>query len=275
MLTRRNLMAAAVALMFAPTPSHADDKSFVLATTTSTENSGLLDSLIPRFTNDSGITIKVVAVGTGQALELGRRGDAAALLTHDRVGEDMFVVEGHGTDRRDVMFNDFIIIGPSDDPAGVVGSATIKNALSHLSNSSAQFVSRGDDSGTHRKELRLWEQAEIEVNRQQSWYIETGSGMGQTIITAMELGAYTLSDRATWAKFGDKDDYIIAFEQSPPLFNPYSSLLVTHEALSPAQADFAKQWHDWLTSPDGQKAIEDYRYNGQQLFFVGAPISPG
>lgn len=275
MLTRRFLMAVAAAFILAPTISLADNKSFVLATTTSTENSGLLDSLIPQFTKDTGIAIKVVAVGTGQALELGRRGDAAALLTHDRAGEDKFVAEGYGTDRRDVMYNDFIVIGPADDPARVLGSSTIKNALSRLRNSSAQFISRGDDSGTHRKELRLWEQARIEVNRQASWYIETGSGMGQTIITAMEIGAYTLSDRATWAKFGDKEDYIIAFQQSPPLFNPYSSLLVTHEALSPPQAEFARQWHDWLTSPDGQKAIEGYRYKGQQLFFVGAPISPG
>lgn len=275
MLTRRRLLALAAALLLAPTPSHADDKSFVLATTTSTENSGLLDYLIPKFTRESGIKVKVVAVGTGQALELGRRGDAAALLTHDRVGEEKFVADGHGTDRRDVMYNDFILIGPSDDPAGVLGSSTTTEAFNRLANSGVPFVSRGDDSGTHRKELRLWAQAQIEIPPQESWYVEAGSGMGQTIITTIEIGAYTLADRATWAKFNDKDNYIIAFEQSPPLFNPYSSLLVTHQGLSATQTNFAKQWHEWLSSSDGQRAIEDYRFQGQQLFFVGTPISPG
>ena len=275
MLTRRNLLAVAALLALASTLSHAADKSFVLATTTSTENSGLLDSIVPQFTRQTGVDIKVVAVGTGQALELGRRGDAAALLTHDRVGEDEFVLSKHGADRRDVMFNDFILIGPSDDPADVLGSQTTAEALTRLSNSGSLFISRGDDSGTHRKELRLWEQAQIEVSTQSKWYIEAGGGMGQTIITTMELGGYTLSDRATWTKFSDKDDYSIAFEQSPPLFNPYSSLLVTHKALSDEQASAAKQWHNWLTSPTGQKAIEDYRFRGQQLFFVGAPVSPG
>lgn len=275
MLIRRLILAVAAFISILLSLAHADERSFVLATTTSTENSGLLDSIIPQFTNDTGIKIKVVAVGTGQALELGRRGDAAALLTHDRAGEDKFVLSKHGTDRRDVMFNDFILIGPSDDPAGVLGISTTTEAFLRLSNSSVQFVSRGDDSGTHRKELRLWNQAQIEVSTQENWYIEAGGGMGQTIITTMEIGGYTLSDRATWAKFSDKDDYIIAFEQSPPLFNPYSSLLVTHNALSVAQAGFAIQWHEWLTSQIGQKAIEDYRFRGQQLFFIGAPISPG
>lgn len=275
MLTKRIFLAIAALFILAPTLSQAADNSFVLATTTSTENSGLLDSIIPQFTDAAGITVKVVAVGTGQALELGRRGDAAALLTHDRAGEDKFVSDKHGADRRDVMFNDFILIGPADDPAGVLGSATTSEAFRRLANSSAQFISRGDDSGTHRKEIRLWEQSKTEVNPQEEWYVETGSGMGQTIITTMEIGGYTLSDRATWTRFNDKDEYIIVFEQSPPLFNPYSSILVTNSALSDAQAKAATQWHEWLTGPVGQNAIENYRFRGQQLFFIGAPVSPG
>lgn len=275
MLTKRIFLAIAALFILAPTLSQAADNSFVLATTTSTENSGLLDSIIPQFTDATGITVKVVAVGTGQALELGRRADAAALLTHDRVGEDKFVSEKHGADRRDVMYNDFILIGPADDPAGVLGSATTSEAFKRLANSSAQFISRGDDSGTHRKEIRLWEQSKTEVNPQEEWYVETGSGMGQTIITTMEIGGYTLSDRATWTRFNDKDEYIIVFEQSPPLFNPYSSILVTNNVLSDEQANAATQWHEWLTGPVGQNSIENYRFRGQQLFFIGAPVSPG
>lgn len=275
MLTRRSILAIAASILVVPTLVYADEKSFVLATTTSTENSGLLDAIIPQFTNETGIMIKVVAVGTGQALELGRRGDAAALLTHDRAGEDEFVARKFGTDRRDVMFNDFILIGPAGDPAGVLASKTTQEAFTRLANSSSQFISRGDDSGTHRKELRLWEQAKIDVSVDNDWYVEAGSGMGQTIITAMELGGYTLSDRATWAKFNDKDAYNIVFEQSPPLFNPYSSLLVANKVLAGEQKTIAKQWHEWLTGPIGQRAIESYRFNGQQLFFIGSPASPG
>ena len=275
MLTRRSILAIAASMMVVSSSVQADEQSFVLATTTSTENSGLLDAIIPQFTTETGIMIKVVAVGTGQALELGRRGDAAALLTHDREGEEQFVANQHGVDRRDVMFNDFVLIGPADDPAGVLGSKTTDEAFTRLSRSEVPFISRGDDSGTHRKELRLWEQAKIEIGVASDWYVEAGSGMGQTIITTMEIGGYTLSDRATWAKFSNKDDYIIAFEQSPPLFNPYSSILVNNSVLSDEQLEIAKQWHEWLTSPIGQKAIEDYRFNGQQLFFIGAPVSPG
>lgn len=275
MFTRRNFLASAAVLMVAPTFAQADGKSFVLATTTSTENSGLLESIVPKFTAETGIEVKVVAVGTGQALELGRRGDAAALLTHDRVGEDAFVSSQHGKDRRDVMFNDFVIVGPANDPAGLLGSKTTAEAFRRLSYSKTPFISRGDDSGTHRKERRLWKQADIDVGIQQDWYIETGAGMGQTLITTMEIGGYTLSDRATWVKFNNKDDYIIAFEQSPPLFNPYSSLLVTNDVIPSAQKESARQWHEWLTSTVGQKAIEDYKFKGQQLFFIGAPVSPG
>ena len=267
----------AVMAMLAMTfsPSKADDKSFVLATTTSTENSGLLEAIIPLFSNQTGIKVKVVAVGTGQALELGRRGDAAALLTHDRMGELAFVAGNHGADRRDVMFNDFIVIGPPGDPANVAESKSTSEAFSRLARSEVPFVSRGDDSGTHRKELRLWEQAGIDIDTFGNWYLEAGTGMGQTIITTMEIGGYTLADRATWIKFSDKHDYVVVFEQSPPLFNPYSSMLVTNPVLSRDKANYAEQWHKWLTGPIGQQAIEDYRSKGQQLFFVGTPISPG
>ncbi len=271
----RVLIVVMAILVMSLQPGRAEDKSFILATTTSTENSGLLDAIIPLFSKHTGIKVNVVAVGTGQALELGRRGDAAALLTHDRMGEQAFITADHGTDRRDVMYNDFILIGPPGDPAGITGSQSTSEAFARLANSEIPFVSRGDDSGTHRKELRLWQQSGIDVSTFGKWYLEAGSGMGQTIITTMEIGGYTLADRATWSKFSGKNDYIIVFEQSPPLFNPYSSVLVTNANLSHDKASYAKQWHEWITGSVGQQAIEDYRFKGQQLFFTGTPVSPG
>lgn len=275
-MNRRTFLIASVTALLASSPSVADqNKSFVLATTTSTENSGLLDAIIPDFEAKTGISIDVVAVGTGQALALGRAGDAAALLTHDRMGEDEFVAAGHGTDRRDVMYNDFIIIGPRDDPANLKQAARTEDAFDKIARSGAVFVSRGDDSGTNRKEIRLWQSAGQDAQSFGAWYRETGAGMGQTIITTTELGGYTLTDRATWTKFKSKADHIITFEEDPPLFNPYSSILVTNANLPSGQAKNAEIWHNWLTSPDGQKAISDYRVDGQQLFFIGDPQTNG
>ncbi|WP_026481269.1 substrate-binding domain-containing protein [Ahrensia sp. 13_GOM-1096m] len=248
---------------------HAADKSFVLATTTSTENSGLLDTIIPQFTLKTGIKVKVVAIGTGQALAMGRNGDAAALLTHDRLGEDKFVAEGYGKDRRDVMYNDFIFIGPSDDPAGLKDAQTTTDAFKALAQGGSTFISRGDDSGTHRKELREWKKAGFDVANFGSWYREAGSGMGQTIITTTQINGYTLSDRATWTKFARKADHVIVFEGNPPINNPYSSIVVTNKLIPNEETQYALSWHEWLTGAEGRKAIKDFRIDGQQMFFLG------
>lgn len=248
--------------------SYADDKSFVLATTTSTENAGLLDTIIPKFTAKTDIRIDVIAIGTGQALAMGRRGDAAALLTHDRMGEKQLVANGHGADRRDVMFNDFVIIGPKHDPAGLRASKSTNEAFKTLAQTKTIFISRGDDSGTHRKERRLWKEAGFDPSTFGQWYREAGSGMGQTIITTTEMGGYTLSDRATWVKFARKADYEIVFESDPPLHNPYSSIIITHNAVPADQAHYAKVWHEWITGDEGQTSIAEFKVEDQQLFFT-------
>lgn len=261
-------IGALVAILLSSTPSNSEAQRFVLATTTSTENSGLLDVLVEQFKQAHGYIVDVVAVGTGQALEIGRRGDAAAILVHDRQGEEKFVTDGYGTDRRDVMYNDFILIGPSDDPAGIGTMANIDDALVAIASAQAVFVSRGDDSGTHRKELRLWANAGIDPATFGGWYRETGSGMGNTLLTTVEMGGYTMTDRSTWIKFNRKGNHRLVLEDDPPLFNPYSSILVTNEAVDPVAARGGKLWHEWLTSAAGKAAINAYKVDGQQLFFT-------
>jgi tungstate transport system substrate-binding protein len=267
-MNRRHFIAGLLGIFHAISPAQSAEKSFVLATTTSTENSGLLDTIIPKFTAKTDISVKVVAIGTGQALAMGRRGDAAALLTHDRIGEDKFVNEGHGKDRRDVMYNDFILIGPSSDPAKLKEAKTTKEALSAIVENGATFISRGDDSGTHRKELREWKNAGFTVADFGPWYREAGSGMGQTIITTTQIGGYTLADRATWTKFASKADHVIVFERDPPLYNPYSSILVTNALIPEAEARFAQSWHEWLTNEEGKQAIRAFDIDGKQMFFI-------
>ena len=267
-MTRRFVLAL-LALLIATGNAAAQDR-LRLATTTSTENSGLLADLLPRFRAASGMDVDVVAVGTGQALELGRRGDADVLLVHDREGEELFVREGHGTDRRDVMYNDFVVVGPASDPAAVAKAETTSEALQRIARAKAPFLSRGDDSGTHRKERRLWEAAGLRPDVTSGWYRESGSGMGRTLNTAVQMQAYTLTDRGTWLSFNNRSDFRIAFEQDPPLNNPYSSVLVTSPLLSPERRERARVWHDWLTSREGQAAIDAYRVNGQPLFFASA-----
>ncbi|MBO6637273.1 MAG: substrate-binding domain-containing protein [Roseitalea sp.] len=269
-------LAAIIALaLIAIAPASAAEKRFLLATTTSTENSGLLDAIIPQFTAATGISLDVVAVGTGQALEMGRRGDAAAILVHDRVGEDKFVAEGHGTDRRDVMYNDFVIIGPEDDPANLARAEDTRQAMTKIADGQVVFVSRGDDSGTHRKELRLWAEAGLDPATFGGWYREAGAGMGQTILTTTQMSGYTMTDRATWVKFGRKDGHAIAFEEDPPLFNPYASIVVTNAAVPAEETGWATAWHQWLTSETGRNAIRAYRVDGQQLFFIAGDEEAG
>lgn len=267
-MNRRQFLATALSAVLVSFPAFSADKSFLLATTTSTEDSGLLGEIIPKFTARTGISVKVVAIGTGQALAMGRRGDAAALLTHDRIGEDKFVAEGYGKDRRDVMYNDFIFIGPGDDPAHLKDAETTAEALKALVASKAPFISRGDDSGTHRKELREWQNAGLDVADFGPWYREAGSGMGQTIITTTQIGGYTLTDRATWTKFASKADHVIVFEGNPPIKNPYSSTLVTNQYITETEAEYARAWHEWLTGTEGKQAIAEFRIDGAQMFFL-------
>ncbi|PKG51597.1 MULTISPECIES: substrate-binding domain-containing protein [Halomonadaceae] len=246
----------------------AADDYITLASTTSTENSGLFDAIIPAFTEETGIEVRVVAVGTGQAFEIGRRGDADSLLVHDTAGEEQFVADGYATERLDVMYNDFVIVGPSADPASIRDSDTATDAMQRIAESDSPFASRGDDSGTNRAELRLWEDAG--VTPQGDWYRELGSGMGPTLNTAAGMDAYTFTDRATWVAFKNPQDLTLLFEGDEALFNQYGSLLLSKERHPHLKHDLAAQWHQWLVSEQGQQAIADYEVDGQQLFFPNA-----
>ena len=243
------------------------ERFITLASTTSTEQSGLFGHLLPMFRQQLGIDVRVVAVGTGQALAIGARGDADALLVHDRSSEDKFVADGHGIDRRDVMFNDFVLVGPRADPAGVRGLKDAKQAFERIATSRSLFASRGDDSGTHRMELRLWRDIGLEVGRDKPWYRELGQGMGPTLNTAAGLNAYTLTDRATWANFKNRQQLEILTDGDRALFNPYGSILVNPAKGPHIKAADGSVWHQWLTSPHGRAAISSYRIAGEQLFF--------
>lgn len=249
-------------------PGQALDRFIVLASTTSTEQSGLFEYLLPIFKTETGIDVRVVAVGTGQALKLGERGDADALLVHDRSGEEDLVARGHALDRQDVMFNDFVVIGPNRDPAMIGGLKDVKEAFQRIVDSKATFVSRGDDSGTHRMELRLWRTLPFDVKAAGgSWYKELGAGMGPSLNTAAGLGAYLIADRATWANFKNRQDLAVLAEGDKLLFNPYSSLLVNPAKGAHIRAADAAVWHRWLTSASGQRAIAGFKIAGEQLFF--------
>jgi tungstate transport system substrate-binding protein len=245
----------------------AQERFITLSSTTSTQDSGLFDHILPRFKAASGIDVHVVAVGTGQALAIGARGDADALLVHDRVGEDKFVTDGFGIDRRDVMYNDFVVVGPKSDPAGVRGLKSARETLARIAASGAAFASRGDDSGTNRMELRLWKSAGIAPDTSGAWYRDLGQGMGPTLNIAAGLGAYTLTDRATWANFRNRQNLEILVEGDPALFNPYGSILVNPARWPHVKAADARTWHEWLTSKPGLDAITSYRIAGERLFF--------
>jgi tungstate transport system substrate-binding protein len=248
----------------------AQQKFITVASTTSTEQSGLFKHLLPIFERKTGIQVRVVAVGTGQALDLGRRGDADVALVHDKAAEEKLVAEGWYVDRRDVMYNDFILVGPKSDPAGARGSDTV-SALRKIFESKAPFASRGDKSGTHAAELRLWSLAGLDpLAGKGSWYRETGSGMGPTLNTASAMNAYTLADRGTWLSFKNRGELVIVVEGDRRLFNQYGVMLV-----NPAKHPHVKKaegaaFIDWLVSPEGQQAIADYKINGEQLFFPNA-----
>jgi tungstate transport system substrate-binding protein len=249
--------------------ARAQDRFITLSSTTSTQDSGLFGHILPRFRAERGIDVHVVAVGTGQALTIGERGDADALLVHDRAGEDKFVADGYGIDRRDVMYNDFVIVGPSSDPARIRGLKDARDALMRIAAAAAVFASRGDDSGTNRMELRLWKSAGIMPDK--GWYRDLGQGMGPTLNIAAGLDAYTLTDRATWANFKNRQSLEILVYGDPALFNPYGSILVNPAKWPQVKAADARIWHDWLTSKAGLDAITSYRIAGEQLFFPPKP----
>jgi tungstate transport system substrate-binding protein len=248
----------------------AQERFITLASTTSTEESGLFGHLIPIFRSVTGIEVRVVAVGTGQALAIGAHGDADALLVHDRAGEDKFVADGNGIDRRDVMYNDFVIVGPNFDPAGVKGLKDAKQAFGKIAAAASPFASRGDDSGTNRMELRIWKS--LGLDPRGAWYRELGSGMGATLNTAVQMNAYVLTDRATWAHFRNRGDLAILVEGDRLLLNPYGSILVNPAKWPQVKVAEARIWHEWLTSAEGRAAITSYRINGEQLFFIGSPL---
>ncbi|KPP99372.1 MAG: ABC-type tungstate uptake system permease component TupA [Marinobacter sp. HL-58] len=247
--------------------AYADDY-ITLASTTSTENSGLFDAILPEFKEATGIEVRVVAVGTGQAFEIARRGDADSLLVHDTTGEQRFVENGHASERVDVMYNDFVLIGPADDPASISEAQSASEAFGAIASAEAPFTSRGDDSGTHRAELRFWENAGVEPDG--DWYRELGSGMGPTLNTAAAMDAYVMSDRASWVAFGNRQNLTLLFEGDEVLFNQYGSLLLSRDKHPHLKHDLAEQWHKWLVSKQGQQAIADFRVDGQQLFFPNA-----
>lgn len=271
-MLRRSLVLSLAAALTLAHAAGAQERFITLASTTSTEQSGLFGHILPLFRAASGIEVRVVAVGTGQALAMAARGDADALLVHDRVGEDKFMAEGNGLDRRDVMYNDFVIIGPKADPARIAGGKDAAAALEKIAAAKAPFASRGDDSGTHRSELRLWQAAGV-TPKGNAWYRELGSGMGPTLNTAAGLDAYVLADRATWANFKNRQNLEILVEGDPRLFNPYGSILVNPAKHPHVKAADAKAWHEWLTGPEGRAAIASFKIGGEQLFF--ASTKPG
>ena len=249
----------------------AEDRFIVVQSTTSTENSGLFKHLLPLFTAKSGIEVRVVAVGTGQAIKNAQNGDGDVLLVHARADEEKFVAEGWGVKRYPLMYNDFVIIGPAADPARIAKSADAVTALKRIAESKSPFVSRGDDSGTHKAELKLWKDAGIDAKAASgSWYREAGQGMGATINTAVGMGAYVLSDRATWSAFKNRGDHAISVEGDARLFNPYGIILVNPDKHPRVKAADGQAFIDWLISPAGQKAIASFEIEGEQQFFPNA-----
>ena len=271
-LNRRSLLALALASFAAlALPAHAQDKSIVVASTTSTEQSGLFGHILPAFTKKTGIAVKVVALGTGQALDVGRRGDADVVFVHDRVAEDKFVAEGFGVDRRDVMYNDFVLVGPKSDPARVAGGKDVAAALKAIAAAKAPFVSRGDKSGTHAAELRYFKDAGVDPNEGKgTWYRETGSGMGPALNTASSMNAYILADRGTWLSFKNRGDLAIVVEGDRKMFNPYGVILVNPAKHAHVKQAEGRAFMDWLVSAEGQAAIASYKVGGEQLFFPDA-----
>ena len=263
------LLVLAVALL-AGRPSFAADY-IIIQSTTSTRNSGLLETILPQFTQETGFQARVVSVGTGQALRNARNGDGDVLLVHAKEAEQEFVAEGWGVARYDVMYNDFIIAGPKTDPAKISGSTRASQALEQIAKSQSLFVSRGDDSGTHKAELRLWQATNVDLTAASgSWYRETGSGMGATLNMATSVGAYVMTDRATWISFANRGDLRVLVEGDPKMFNQYGVIAVNPARHPRVNSAGAEAFVNWITSPQGQSAIGAYNLNGQPLFYPNA-----
>ncbi len=269
--SRRWLASLVTVAALASAGLAAAERAFVLAATTTTANSGLLDHLVARFTAESGIVVRVVVVGTGAALNLGRRGDVDVVLVHDRESEERFVSDGHGVARHQVMHNDFVIVGPAGDPAGLRGMTDAAAALAAIAKARAPFVSRRDDSGTHKAETRLWQAMGMAPpGASDDWYVASGSGMGATLNIAAARGAYTMTDRGTWLSFGNRAGLEILVEGDPRLHNAYGAMLINPERHGHVKAAEGGAFIDWLTGPDGQRAIADFTIDGEQPFFPNA-----
>jgi tungstate transport system substrate-binding protein len=276
MLTPRSLLLlAATIAFFAGAPAHAQDKSIVVASTTSTQDSGLFGHILPLFKAKTGIDVKVVAQGTGQALDTGRRGDADVVFVHAKPQEEKFIAEGGGVKRYPVMYNDFVLVGPKSDPAGIKGMIDVAAALKTIKDKGEPFISRGDRSGTHIAELALWKAAGIDIGKDKGpWYKEIGQGMGAALNTASATNAYVLADRGTWLSFKNRGDLDILVAGDKRMFNQYGVILVNPTKHPHVKKDLGQAFIDWLVSPEGQKAIAEYKINGQQLFFPDATV-PG
>lgn len=272
MFNRRPFVALTVAwvILFC-VPGLAQDKSITVASTTSTQDSGLFGHILPLFKEKTGIDVRVIAQGTGQALDTARRGDADVVFVHAKPQEEKFVADGYGVKRHDVMYNDFVLIGPNSDPAGIAGTKDIVAALTAIKAKQAPFVSRGDRSGTHQAELALWRDAGVDIAENNGpWYREIGQGMGAALNTASAMNAYVLADRGTWIAFKSRGDLAIAVEGDNRLFNQYGIILVNPEKFPHVKKESGQAFIDWIVSRDGQKAIADYTIGGQQLFFPDA-----
>jgi len=272
MFNRRIFIAAVAAAALAPVSNvTAQEKSIVVASTTSTQDSGLFEHILPLFKAKTGIDVKVVAQGTGQALDTGRRGDADVVFVHARPAEEKFIAEGAGVKRYPVMYNDFVLIGPRTDPAGIKGMDDVTKALQAIKEKQASFISRGDRSGTHQAELALWKDAGIDIEKDKGpWYKSIGQGMGAALNTASASNSYVLSDRGTWLSFKNRGDLVIVVEGDKRLFNQYGVILVNPAKHPHVKQDLGQAFIDWLISPEGQKAIADYKINGEQLFYPNA-----
>lgn len=268
------LLAIAAIFAFGPGGARADDKFIVLASTTSVDNSGLLTHILPLFKAASGIDVHVVALGTGQSLDVARRGDADLVLVHDPDAEAKFMNEGHGITQREIAWNDFIIVGPSADPAKIKGGRDVIAAFKAIWSAQAPFVSRGDQSGTDALEKRLWKAANLDITKAGSWYKDIGGGMGAALNAAAGVDAYTLSDRGTWLSFNNRRDLTIDLEGDSRLLNRYDVIELNPKLHPQAKLDLAKQFADWLASPAGQKAIGEYEMSGQKLFHPEADTKP-
>jgi tungstate transport system substrate-binding protein len=269
MFSRRQIVAS-ILLLTAATPALAQENSILVASTTSTQDSGLFGHILPLFKAKTGIGVKVVAQGTGQALDTGRRGDADVIFVHSKPQEEKFVADGFGVKRYPVMYNDFVLVGPLDDPAGVKGG-DIAAALSAIKQKQAPFISRGDRSGTYAAELALWQLAGIDIAKEKGrWYREIGQGMGAALNVAAASNAYVLADRGTWLSFKNRGTLGIVVEGDKRLFNQYGVILVNPARHPHVKKEFGQAFIDWLISPEGQNAIADYKIEGQQLFFANA-----